>query len=394
MGDRLLRTTTSLVAAIAVAVWARPFAEPLVLSTPLGAPTATVEVSAEELECPLLAAEPGDCTLASLAMGSGAVVAQPSVCAVGQSPILEIAAAGTIPVLSAAPPEGVPVAQAPVGSELEVVHARVAAHGTVEVIGRPGVSVDRKVLAIVARELAYPQTLKRGTTLEAVYEVDGTRAQVVALTIGKGLAARRAFYFRSHTAGAEGFFARDGQSLEHRFLRYPVSYDLVTSPFSAARFHPILAAWRPHNGVDFGARPGTSVLAVGAGKIKAAGWDGRFGRTVTIAHDGGYVSRYSHLQGYASGVRVGASVRKGQVIGYVGTSGLSTGPHLHFSMLKNGAYVDPLGRNLPKRASLDAKMLGQFRGTVARVERALAADAAHPTTQVAARTSTAGRKRS
>jgi murein DD-endopeptidase MepM/ murein hydrolase activator NlpD len=261
----------------------------------------------------------------------------------------------------------------PESGKLHVVFARIGGGGTVEVLGDTEVQVNVEVLQIVARELAFPQQLRRGTPLELAYETRDNELRLTALHIGRGVGARHAFYFRSPQPGVEGFFARDGQSMEHRFLRYPLAYDRVTSPFSSGRHHPILAGVRPHHGVDFAAKSGTPVLAVGSGQIVSASWKGRYGRTIEIEHDGGYVSRYSHLQRFAIGLRAGTNVRKGEIIGYVGTSGMTTGPHLHFALTRNGVYVDPLGRNLPKRSPLDATTLGAFRGAVARVERVLAA---------------------
>jgi murein DD-endopeptidase MepM/ murein hydrolase activator NlpD len=242
--------------------------------------------------------------------------------------------------------------------------------------------VDTEVVRIVARELAFPQQLRGGTPVELVYERRGG-FKLTGVRIGKGVGARHAFYFRSPKSGSEGFFARDGQSLEHRFLRYPLSYDRITSPFSNGRRHPILASVRPHHGVDFAAKPGTAVLAVGSGKIVSASWKGRYGRTIELEHDGGYVSLYSHLQRFAPGVRPGAAVRKGQIIGYVGTSGMTTGPHLHFALMRDGTYVDPLGRGLPKRSPLDSTMLASFRGAITRVDRAIAAQTETPASAIA-----------
>jgi murein DD-endopeptidase MepM/ murein hydrolase activator NlpD len=267
-----------------------------------------------------------------------------------------------------------------------VVHATIRERGELHIVGDAPDGVDVEVLRVVARELAFPRQLRCGTPLEIVYEVRDRGPRLAALSIGSGTEAKQAFYFRAPGAGLEGFFGRDGSTLEHRFLRYPLTFDRVTSGFSSRRPHPILQGSKPHNGVDFAARPGTPVHAVGSGKIIDARWHGRYGRTIRVEHDGGFVSGYAHLQGFAAGVRVGAAVRKGQIIGYVGVSGLTTGPHLHFSVARDGRYLDPLGRDLPKRPSLDESALVAFRQSAERIERAwLAAANEQSSTLVASR---------
>jgi murein DD-endopeptidase MepM/ murein hydrolase activator NlpD len=120
------------------------------------------------------------------------------------------------------------------------------------------------------------------------------------------------------------------------------------------RYHPILGRWREHRGVDYAARSGTPVRTVGDGVVIFAGWRGSYGNLVEVAHVGGMITRYAHLQGYARGLRRGARVRVGQTLGFVGSTGLSTGPHLHFEMLVNGRYTDP-------RYALDAKIRERLR---------------------------------
>jgi murein DD-endopeptidase MepM/ murein hydrolase activator NlpD len=133
---------------------------------------------------------------------------------------------------------------------------------------------------------------------------------------------------------------RRGRSLRATFLRAPLSYRRLSSEFGM-RWHPILGRWREHRGVDYAAPSGTPVRSVGDGVVIFAGWKGSYGNLVEVSHPGGVVTRYAHLRGYARGARRGARVRVGQTVGYVGSTGLSTGPHLHFEMLVNGRYTDP-----------------------------------------------------
>ena len=142
--------------------------------------------------------------------------------------------------------------------------------------------------------------------------------------------------------GKPAYYDLDGRVLGRPFLRYPVAFRRVTSGFSGSRLHPVLKRVRPHRGIDFSAPIGTPVRAVADGVVTFAGWNGQYGRQVGIRHESPYATSYSHLRAVARGVRSGSAVRKGQVIGYVGRSGMATGPHLHYMMFENGVYVNPL----------------------------------------------------
>ena len=134
-----------------------------------------------------------------------------------------------------------------------------------------------------------------------------------------------------------------------QFLRYPLQFTRISSGFSYARFHPILKRTRPHLGVDFAAPRGTPVRAVADGTVRRAGWRGGLGRFVRLDHPGPYDSGYGHLHRIAKGVREGARVKQGQIIGYVGSTGLATGPHLHFIMYKYGKHINPLRKQFRKQ---------------------------------------------
>ena len=142
-------------------------------------------------------------------------------------------------------------------------------------------------------------------------------------------------------AGSNRYYDADGQPLQRQFLRSPLPYSRVTSRFSLSRFHPILKRRMPHYGVDYGAPVGTPVRATADGTVVSAGVRGGGGRTVRLRHANGYLTAYLHLSGYAQGIRAGARVDQGQVIGYVGSSGLSTGPHLDYRVQSNGRWINP-----------------------------------------------------
>ncbi len=166
-----------------------------------------------------------------------------------------------------------------------------------------------------------------------------------------------------HHRDAQGHithYAPNGDGIQRSFLRSPIKFGQVTSNFSHRRFHPILKKWRPHRGVDYGAPTGTPVLATGDGVVTLAGRKRGYGKTITIRHGFGYTTLYAHLSGYAKKVKSGARVKQGEVIGYVGSTGWSTGPHLHYEFRVNGVHRNPLTVTLPKSAPIDSEYRQEF----------------------------------
>jgi murein DD-endopeptidase MepM/ murein hydrolase activator NlpD len=147
--------------------------------------------------------------------------------------------------------------------------------------------------------------------------------------------------------GKESYFDMDGNSLKKAFLKAPLQFSRISSHFSSARMHPILRIVRPHYGVDYAAPIGTEVHAIGDGRVISATNEGGAGRMVKIQHNSIYATGYMHLSSFGSGIRAGAFVKQGDIIGYVGSSGLSTGPHLDFRFYKSGYPVDPLKVDAP-----------------------------------------------
>jgi murein DD-endopeptidase MepM/ murein hydrolase activator NlpD len=147
--------------------------------------------------------------------------------------------------------------------------------------------------------------------------------------------------------GKETFFDGDGNSLRKAFLKAPLQFSRISSRFSSSRMHPVLRIRRPHFGVDYAAPVGTPVLAIGDGKVVFAGTENGSGRMVKIVHNSVYSTAYLHLNDFGNGINPGAFVQQGQIIGYVGISGLSTGPHLDFRFYRNGSPVDPLSVEAP-----------------------------------------------
>jgi len=160
--------------------------------------------------------------------------------------------------------------------------------------------------------------------------------------------------------GVESFFDEEGNSLRKAFLKAPLRFSRISSRFSGSRLHPILKIRRPHYGIDYAAPIGTPVYAIGDGIITRTSFEGQAGRMVSIKHNSVYSTAYLHLRNFAAGVAPGAYVKQGQVIGYVGSTGLSTGPHLDFRFYKNGHPVDPLRVESPPVEPVKPENMAEF----------------------------------
>ncbi len=156
------------------------------------------------------------------------------------------------------------------------------------------------------------------------------------------------------------YYDLEGKSLKKSFLKSPLRYSYISSHFSFARRHPILKAVRPHRGVDYVAPTGTPVSALGDGTVTYAGWSGGYGKLVVIRHPNNYTTKYGHLSVIRKGISPGRRVRQGELIGYVGATGLATGPHLHFEILKGGAWLNPIKIVSPPKEPVPPSLLNQF----------------------------------
>jgi murein DD-endopeptidase MepM/ murein hydrolase activator NlpD len=161
--------------------------------------------------------------------------------------------------------------------------------------------------------------------------------------------------------GVRRYYGPDGHSLRRAFLKSPLNYRRISSHFTHRRFHPILKRYRPHLGVDYAASVGTPVVSIGDGVVARACWNGGFGNYVEIKHNSVYTTTYGHLSKYGPGIRKGVRVRQNQVIGYVGSTGLSTGPHLDFRVKKHGSYVNPLKLKSPRSEPVSQEDMARFR---------------------------------
>jgi len=170
----------------------------------------------------------------------------------------------------------------------------------------------------------------------------------------------QAFYFVPPGSNKPGYYDAQGKSLEKEFLKSPIKWARISSRFSRNRLHPIHKVYRAHYGVDYAAKVGTSVQATADGVITFAGWNGASGRMVRIRHKNAYETMYLHLRSFGPGIRSGARVKGGEIVGYVGSSGDSTGPHLDYRIKRNGSYLNPLSAKFDPVEPLKEELLGDF----------------------------------
>ena len=206
-----------------------------------------------------------------------------------------------------------------------------------------------RVRCLVEKVLARGRLLRYGEVMAAEYQ-------------GEAVGTKRVFRWQLPD-GSWSYFQEDGTSARKAFLKSPLKFAHVTSGFGS-RFHPVLQYVRAHQGVDYAAAVGTPVWSVADGTVTRAGSTGDGGNTICVRHRNGFETCYLHLSGYASGVKSGARVSQKQVIGYSGNTGLTTGPHLHFAMKRNGSYVNPLNQKFPRNEPVPSNLLAQFREAV------------------------------
>ena len=218
-------------------------------------------------------------------------------------------------------------------------------------------SVIYRVAEIFQWELDFGRDVKRGDRLTVIYEERSLDAKkvgngpILAVRFENDGVLREAIRYVD-SEGTAAYYTPEGKSLQRAFLRTPVPGRRVTSGFSYNRLHPILKVRRPHLGVDYGAPRGTPIVATADGKVIRASRKGGYGKTIILRHGQNYRTLYAHLSRYAKGLRKGKWVKKGQVIGYVGSTGLSTGPHLHYEIHVDGKARNPLSLKLPRAAPI------------------------------------------
>lgn len=218
---------------------------------------------------------------------------------------------------------------------------------------------------IFGYDIDFALDIQEGDEFEVVYEDKVVNGKHVGY--GNILAARFVNKGKAYTAvrytaknGTTNYYTAEGGSMRKAFIRTPVEFSRISSRFTMGRFHPVLNKMRAHKGVDYAAPTGTPIHATGDGKIAKSGRENGYGNVVMIQHGKTYTTVYGHMSRIAKGMQAGASVKQGQVIGYVGMTGLATGPHLHYEFRINGNHVDPLGVKLPMADPIAKNEISRF----------------------------------
>ncbi|SCY37499.1 Murein DD-endopeptidase MepM and murein hydrolase activator NlpD, contain LysM domain [Nitrosospira sp. Nl5] len=226
-------------------------------------------------------------------------------------------------------------------------------------------SVATQIVDILASDIDFHRDLRKGDRFTVVYDSlygngEPARAgRVLAVEFINQGTPHRAVYFEAEN-GESGYYAPDGKSLRKAFLRSPLEFSRISSGFSHARFHPVLKTWRAHRGIDYAAPTGTRVKAAADGIVEFAGWQGGYGNVVILQHRGQYSTVYGHLSKFAKGLGKGQRVSQSDIIGYVGATGMATGPHLHYEFRFNGIQRDPLRVAMPVANPVASRSMAAF----------------------------------
>lgn len=225
-----------------------------------------------------------------------------------------------------------------------------------------------QLMSIFEWQLDFNRDVRGGDRFSVIYEaefLDGERVRdgrIVAASFENRGRTFQALHYE-FPDGTQGYFTPDGENLRKAFIRRPVQSARISSGFNRHRKHPVLGVTRPHLGTDFAAPTGTPIMAAGSGRVVHVGRKGGYGHTVIIQHSNQYRTLYAHMSRYANGLRVGSRVDQGQVIGYVGRSGLATGPHLHYELHVNGQPRDAMRVELPNGDPVPREHLADFKAS-------------------------------
>ena len=227
-------------------------------------------------------------------------------------------------------------------------------------------NVASQLADIFGGDIDFHRDLRKGDRFSVIYETAShmgrsvRNQRILAAEFVNDGKPYRAFWFQSKE-GSGGYYTEDGRNVRKAFLRSPLEFSRITSGFSNARYHPVLKETRAHRGIDYGAPTGTRVKTTSDGVIEFAGTQGGYGKVVMVRHTGNRMTVYGHLSGFAQGLRKGQRVSQGDVIGYVGATGLATGPHLHYEFRVAGVHTNPLTIALPEGAPISAGQLAEFK---------------------------------
>jgi len=255
--------------------------------------------------------------------------------------------------------------------ETRITHAAGTIHHSLFLAGMEAGLTDSMTMdlaGIFGWDIDFALDIRSGDRFVVVYEekyLDGHKVRNGNILAAEFVNNNKTYRSIRYTdaKGNTGFYDADGRSMRKAFLRTPVDFSRISSRFSSGRKHPVLNRFRAHKGVDYAASRGTPIRATGDGKIIYRGRKGGYGKAVVIRHGSRYTTLYAHMNNYNRKARLGSRVKQGQVIGYVGSSGLATGPHLHYEFRLNGVHRNPLTVRLPKSASLAKKFMPDFKQT-------------------------------
>ncbi len=224
-------------------------------------------------------------------------------------------------------------------------------------------------------DVDFQRGVTAGDSIDAFYDdgddADGSHAELLYASITTRGETFKYYRFQTPDDQIVDFYDPAGRSTRKFLLRKPIASGELRSTFGM-RYHPILHYTRPHNGVDWAAPIGTPIFAAGSGVVLKAGWSSGYGRRVEIEHNNGYVTTYNHMSRFGRGMTEGVKVTQGQIVGYLGASGLATGPHLHYEVIVNGHYVDPLRVKLARTRQFDGKSLSEFKRERDRIDGLMA----------------------
>ena len=231
--------------------------------------------------------------------------------------------------------------------------------------GRENLMLALQLSDIFAWDIDFTTDLRNDDTFKIVIDefyLDGEFKKYGDILSAEFINNGETYYaYRFEYDGKVDYYDAYGKSLRRAFLKAPLSFRRISSGFSQKRFHPILKIYRPHLGVDYAASAGTPVSTVGDGRVVFAGYKGQNGNIVSIRHFNGYRTYYGHLSKIAKGIRKGVKVKQGQIIGYVGATGLATGPHLDYRIKVNNKFVNPLKLKLSRGKTVPRKLMAEFK---------------------------------
>jgi murein DD-endopeptidase MepM/ murein hydrolase activator NlpD len=240
-------------------------------------------------------------------------------------------------------------------------------------------ALTAQVVKLFGHSLDFSRDIQPGDRFKMVFDrklTDSGRTVETGELLYAEIAAKggvkRFYRFKEAGSGSSQYFDETGKNIRGFLLRTPVDGARMTSGFGIRR-HPILGFNRMHQGIDFGVGTGTPVISASDGVVKEVRWNGGYGRWVRIRHAGGWETAYAHLSRWAKGIHPGSRVRQGQVIAYVGSTGSSTGPHLHYEVIHNGAKINPKGAKVPQGTVLAGRALANFRSEKSRIDHLLTA---------------------